>query len=90
MKYFLVSLAIAIASIMPLFQHTGTLYVNNGVVVSVDTEHNIVTYKDNNGHLWSFSDAEGWHTMDRITVIMDDNNTNIVTDDIIVTYKHSD
>ena len=64
---------------------TNNNYLLQTVVISVSDD--IVTVIDNNGNLWEFEGAESWEVGDECICTMNNNNTNIITDDIIIEVK---
>ena len=59
-------------------------YVLVGMVVDLDFENNLVTVEDCTGELWQFEGIEDWWYGDFAGMIMDDNGTKIIYDDIIL------
>lgn len=47
-----------------------------------------VTVEDSNGNLWSFDGAEDWEVGDGCALIMDDNSTSEIVDDVIISAKY--
>lgn len=47
-----------------------------------------VTVEDSNGNLWSFDGAEDWEINDSCALIMDDNNTKDIRDDVIISTRY--
>lgn len=47
-----------------------------------------VTVEDSNGNLWSFNGAEDWKINDSCALIMDDNNTKDIRDDVIISTRY--
>lgn len=52
------------------------------------TNNDTVTVEDSNGNLWSFNDAEDWEINDTCALIMDDNSTKDICDDIIISTRY--
>lgn len=50
--------------------------------------NNTVTVEDSNGNLWSFDGAEDWEVGDGCALIMDDNSTSEIVDDVIISAKY--
>lgn len=63
------------------------LYPDAGIVTGVDRETDTVTWTDGY-HDWCFEGTEDWMVGDGIAAIMDDNGTEIVTDDVIVSIRY--
>lgn len=53
-----------------------------------DINHNIVTVTDNNDFMWQFIGAEDWYIGDIAIMIMNDQNTEIITDDTIIKVQY--
>lgn len=51
-------------------------------------ENNTVTAEDSNGNLWSFDGAEDWEINDSCALIMNDNNTKDIRDDVIISTRY--
>lgn len=62
------------------------LYPLSTVVTEINND--IVTVEDSNGNLWSFNGAEDWEINDSCALIMDDNNTKDIRDDVIVSTRY--
>ena len=60
------------------------LYPMSTVVTEIDTKSNSVIVENANGHLYAFSGIEDWKVDDICILLMDNNNTTDVTDDIII------
>lgn len=65
------------------------VYPSCGVVVEVDREADEIVIEDLSGFLWAAYGAEDWCVGDVAAMIMDDNGTEIIFDDVIlsVTYQ---
>ena len=96
MKRTLVTLIFAIAiTVAAAGATSATSYIPDnfypqcGVVTEVDSEKDIVTFETfTTGILWSFYGAEDWQPGDVVAAIMDDNNTDLIFDDEIVTVRY--
>jgi len=62
-------------------------YSLTAVVVKTDRENDIVTVKDFNGNLWEFYGIKDWNIDDICSMMMNDNGTETIYDDIIVTIR---
>lgn len=51
-------------------------------------KNDTVTVEDSNGNLWSFNGAEDWEVGDGCALIMDDNSTSEIVDDVIISAKY--
>ncbi len=65
------------------------LYPISTRVVELDYTTDTVTVEQANGMLWSFYGCDDWELGDNCNLIMDDNGTPEVYDDIIVDYRYS-
>ena len=54
------------------------------VVVSVDYDHDEVVCLDFNQNEWIFEGCEDWEVFDICSMIMDDNDTDLIYDDAII------
>lgn len=64
------------------------LYPMLAVVVELDEVDDAVICTDFNGHDWAFYGIEDWQVGDYASMIMDDNGTPWVADDIIVSVRY--
>lgn len=64
--------------------NNGREYAQMTVVVEVDRVNDEVICKDFNGVLWAFCGCDDWAEGDIATMIMNDNGTPIIYDDVIV------
>lgn len=51
-------------------------------------ENDTVTVEDTTGNLWSFNGAEDWEINDTCALIMDDNSTKDIHDDVIISTRY--
>ena len=63
-------------------------YALTAVVVEIDKAQDIVTVEDYNGNLWQFTGVEDWERNDCVGLIMNDNLTDNIYDDEIVSVKY--
>ena len=59
-------------------------YALTTVVVKLDNASDIVTCQDFNGNLWEFHGVEDWQRGDIASLLMHNNNTSDIYDDIII------
>lgn len=86
----IIMIILMILSLFGLAEHNSKhLYPLTTTVISVNYETDIVTVKDCNGNLWDFAGAEDWLPGDTCSMIMHDNNTPEIFDDIIKDTKYS-
>ena len=92
MKYTITWFAIAIAIIAMVISGWNEtpymLYPNCGQVMSVNADSDTVVFEDGSGNQWEFVGAEDWETGDIVAVIMNDNGTDEIKDDIVVQCKY--
>ena len=60
------------------------LYANLTTIVEIDRNADVVTCEDYNGNLWEFTGCEDWYVGDLCNLVMFDNNTAEIYDDIIL------
>lgn len=53
-----------------------------------EINNDTVTVEDSNGNLWSFNGAEDWEINDSCALIMNDNNTKDIRDDVIISTRY--
>lgn len=63
-------------------------YAKSGIVTRVDRKTDTVTFADPSGNEWSFAGTEDWMVGDYIAAVMDDNGTESILDDIIVSVHY--
>lgn len=69
------------------FNHEDMHYYSvNGNVISFSSYHDNVTVEDTDGNLWQFY-GTGYRIGDEVRLIMDDNGTTDIADDIVVEVK---
>lgn len=64
-------------------------YAMTAVVSSLDYEKDTVTVENANGFTWCFSGTEDWEVGDVASLVMDDNGTEIIFDDEIISARYS-
>lgn len=62
------------------------LYPLSTTVMEINND--TVTVEDSNGNLWSFNGAEDWEINDSCSLIMNDNNTKDIHDDVIISTRY--
>lgn len=62
------------------------LYPLSTTVTEINND--TVTVEDSNGNLWSFNGAEDWEINDSCALIMNDNNTKDIRDDVIISTRY--
>lgn len=64
-------------------------YALTTIVINVDEENDIVQCVDFNGNIWEFKGCADWVINDYCSMIMNDNGTEEIEDDIIVSTHYS-
>lgn len=64
-------------------------YPKAGIVTAIDRDADTVTFTDGAGLDWSFYGVEDYMVGDYVAAIMDDNGTENVLDDEIVTVRYA-
>ena len=65
------------------------IYAQTFVIVETDTLHDVITMIDFVGNKWEWNGVEDWICGDLVSALMDDNNTEIIYDDIILNIRYS-
>lgn len=65
------------------------LYALTAVISEINYNDDIVCCTDFNGFIWSFVGVEDYCINDIVSMVMYDNNTDIITDDIIINCRYS-
>lgn len=68
--------------------NTNHIYSNVAKVIELDRENDIVTCIDGIGYEWEFSGCEDWQMYDYCSMVMYDNNTSLIFDDVIIDVKY--
>lgn len=97
MKKVLLAIVITVALVLPHIRSTeikakakqGYEYALTTVVVSVDYTTNIVKTMDATGNIWEFAGVEDWTPDDVCSMVMYDNGTADIHDDVIINAKYS-
>lgn len=82
-------LLLAAVGIMSTMVSTAHIYPLYSVVTEVDKENDIVTVTDFNGNDWQFSGCEDWECGNIASLIMHDNGTPDIYDDIIIKAEYN-
>lgn len=64
------------------------LYLSEGTVICVNSDLNKVTLIDSDGEVYQFYGSEDWLVNDKCILLMDDNGTEDIKDDIIISTKY--
>ena len=68
---------------------SGNLYPLAGTVVEISRPEDCVTVQDGAGNFWCFDGAEDWETGDLCALLMNDNGTEDVRDDVILQVRYA-
>lgn len=75
-------------SICQLYNANQTSHLYPLTTTVTEIENDTVTVEDSNGNLWSFDGAEDWEINDSCALIMNDNNTKDICDDVIISTRY--
>lgn len=97
MKKVLLAVVITTALVLPHIRTTeikakakqGHKYALTTVVVSVDYTTDTVKTMDATGNIWEFTGVEDWTPDDVCSMVMYDNGTTDIHDDVIINAKYS-
>ena len=64
------------------------LYAKTAIVTEIDRKNDLVTVCDGVGYEWQFYGCEDWMVGDYCSMVMYDNNTALIFDDIIIDIKY--
>lgn len=64
------------------------LYANTCQVVDIESD-NVVVVEDVSGHVWAFEGSEDYDINDYVSLIMYNNGTDEVVDDIIISVRYN-
>jgi len=64
-------------------------YAMTAVIVSLNYDTDTVKVEDFNGNVWAFDGCEDWQLFDMCALMMDDNNTIDIYDDMIVSIRYN-
>lgn len=70
------------------FQKKTENYPLTAIVTETNPEIDVVTITNNSGFVWQFYGVEDWEEGDICSVIMNDNGTETILDDIIITTRY--
>lgn len=82
-----ITLAMTILLLMTGCNKTSNLYATTTVVTNI--EQDTVYCEDFNGEVWTFTGAESWAIGDYCSMIMDNNGTQDIYDDKIISTRYS-
>lgn len=84
MKKIILALILGIGFIASVKMDKDTQYAKVAEVTEIDLESDTVTFTDLNGNDWIFEGVEDWMIGDTAGLIMDNNETVSIYDDIII------
>ena len=64
------------------------LYSLSTVVTEINIKDDSITVEDSNGNLWDFYGIEDWEVGDGCSLLMDNNGTENIEDDIIISTQY--
>lgn len=65
------------------------IYAKTAIIYDFDYENDTVYISDSNGEAWSFTGIEDYQIGDYVSMIMYDNDTSSIYDDIIISVRYS-
>lgn len=65
------------------------IYAKTAVVYEIDRDADVVVVEDATGNLWEFEGVEDYEIGNFVSMVMDDNNTTSIYDDVIVVSQYS-
>lgn len=90
--FIIISLAIVAAftdlSLAKLYNANQQKHLYPLTTTVTEINNNTVTVEDLNGNLWSFNGAEDWEINDTCALIMNDNSTKDIRDDVIISTRY--
>ena len=64
------------------------LYAKTAIITEVNKDDDLVTVCDGVGYEWQFYGCEDWMVNDYCSMVMYDNNTALIFDDVIIDVKY--
>lgn len=86
-QFFIIWCVVVICAITMGITACAEIYPTTFVVVEVNDD--TLSMADYNGNLWLWEGAEDWTRGDIASALMDDNDTDIIYDDTIITIRYS-
>lgn len=78
------SFVMAVKSYNEQNKPNGEQYTMTAVVVEIDRDADVVTCEDGAGFLWEFYEVDDWRVGDTVALLMNNNGTETIFDDVIV------
>ena len=85
----LVVIAFAMVLVTPFAETNTNAYALTAKVVEVDRDADLVTVVDGAGNAWQFEGVEDWEEDDFVSLLMDDNGTEFIYDDVILAARYA-
>lgn len=89
MKHIAIILAIVCLFGIFAFCADADIYAKTAIVYEIDRDADVVIVEDATGNLWEFEGVEDYEVGDFVSMVMDDNNTTSIYDDVIVVSQYS-
>lgn len=83
MKKAILIITIVILLAVSVITATAHNYIISAKIVEVNECNNIVLCEDNDGNLWGFYGVGNWQINDSVNLLMDNNNTANIYDDVV-------
>lgn len=80
----LTATALILILILTALTASADVYPMTAKVISVDYAEDVVLVQDYNGFIFAFEGCEDWFEGDGASMVMDDNGTEDITDDVIL------
>jgi len=68
--------------------HSDHFYAMTAKVVALDYTVDLVTVEDFNGFRWCFYECDDWQIGDCVSIVMHDNDTPLIFDDVIYSVRY--
>ena len=65
------------------------LYSSYGIITNVDVNSDVYTIQDYCGNEWEIEGVEDWYEGDLCSMIMYNNGTRDITDDVVITVRYT-
>lgn len=81
---FILGTALSISAHAEIYPKTARI-----VNIRLEGTKDVVTLEDSNGFTWEYDGVEDYYLGDLVSLIMDDNGTEIISDDKIISHRYS-
>lgn len=85
----LFAVLVVLAVVLMSMCATAETYALTTIVVSLDYDNDVVEVQDFNGNVWAFDGCEDWQLMDICSMCMNNNDTQTIYDDTIVSTHYN-